>query len=267
MYRAAPSLSRQEIHEILIHRATDTTATARIVGAMTRLVVRWASVYLPVGILPIDDLVQEGMVGLLRAIETYDIERPVSSFHTLAWFFVRRQCSDAIRQNRRAVSVGWTRSDRDAIRGKVSRAERELRLLNGSATREEIAEHIGVDIADVESVLFRYGNDFSFDAPLVLSGEESDLTLHTLISSDAPPPDELCCEKERAVRLTAIVDEIAATCTATEREMLFTRILGEPDETFDEAGARYNVSRQRMQQIDSRVRARLIERVLDQMEG
>jgi RNA polymerase primary sigma factor len=205
--------------------------------------------YLPMKVLPIEDLVQEGMLGLLDAVERYDIDKPSASFHTLAWFLVRRQCSRAVRLNRRAVQVKTMR--KTGLPARVRNAERELSLLHGSASRQDIAEHLGVDVADVENVLFRYGTDLSLDAPLWLEGDGGDeVTLHgTMVcASEAPAADELCARKE-------IHTLVEAQFELQDRELLLA------DDSFVEIGKRRGVSRQRVDQLEKRLRSRFIESV------
>ena len=260
MYRSAPSLTAEEMHELLLRRAAEPEVVTRIIASMTKMITRWVKAYLPIGVLPLEDLMQEGMLGLLEAIEKYDGR---GALHTIAWFYVRRNCARAIRDNRRAMRVKVQRNE--PTPRQIHEAERRLALLHGPhVARADVAQHLGVSVVEVDAVLTRYAMDFSLDEPFVMNGEMTSHTRLDACASDAPSPEELAAEHEVYGRLVDVRSSFLAELPARERDFFAA---GDDDgPRYREVGARWGVTRQRVHQVGTQLRTRFTAAVTSALE-
>lgn len=260
MYPAAPSLSADEMRELLRRRREDPTVVTRIIASMTKLITRWVKAYLPIGVVPLEDLMQEGMLGLLEAIEKYD-ER--GALHTVAWFYVRRNCARAIRENRRSMRVKVQRGE--PTPKQIHDTERKLTLLHGPCVeRAHVAQHLGVGVAEVEAVLMRYAMDFSLDEPITMNGETTELLRLDACASELPSPEELVEVHELHTRLESVRDSFLAHLSPRDRD--FFEAGNEDGLSSKHVGQRWGVTKQRVSQVGARLRARYATAITEAFE-
>lgn len=191
------------------------------------------------------DLVQEGTMGLIRAIEKYEPGKNVK-FSTYAVYWIWQQLSRAADTSGSLIRtpVHWNQMRR--------RVNREVPQSTETAhTHDDLADSRGIDPARLElmSQTFRY---VSTDAP---ASEDDDRTLETMLASDQVEPEEQLLRDNLRERLDAVVGQLPDR----EAEILRRRfgLVDDESETLDEIGVRFNVSRERIRQLETRALGRL----------
>ena len=218
------------------------SAREAMMRAHLRLVISIAKTYRHKTSLDLLDLVQEGNLGLMRAIEKFDYRRGVK-VSTYAVWWIRQSIARAIAEQGRTVRVPMHIAE---IGRRVSRERRKLLQREGrDPAPTEIAERTGVPVARVEQVLAMAPEPASLDMPI---GDE-DATLADLIKAcDAIDPHKAA----EASALRRLVHEALAELTPREQDILCMRfgIGSNADHTLEEIGKAFGVTRERIRQIE-----------------
>ena len=202
------------------------------------------------------DLLQEGTLGLLRAVDRYDPERGVRFLSYAAWW-IRAFVRDHLLRTRSLVRLGTTQRQRTVYsRLGRARATVEREGLEGEARMERMVELIGVDRATIESIQGRLtGYDVSLDAPV--GSERDSAPRGDFIPDPSVAADELLAEGQEAhlerIRLNLAISQLPDR----EQEIIQRRHLSEKAETLEMVGQRLGISRERVRQLESRALRRI----------
>ena len=241
---------RNAVAEVGKARNEIKAAREEMMKAHLRLVVSIARKYHRKSSLDLLDLIQEGNLGLMRAIEKYDYRRGVK-ISTYAVWWIRQSIVRAIADQARTIRIPVHMTENAA---KVLRQRRRLYQKEGRDPRPaEIASRIGIPVARVEQVLSMVHQPTSLDAPV---GEDGDATLADLIKApDAVDPHAAA----EASALRRIVSEALADLTPREQRILRMRfgIGSTADHTLEEIGKEFGVTRERIRQIEAKALEKL----------
>ena len=234
---------QEEIDLALRVEQGDTGARARMIESNLRLVVKIAKRYTHRG-LALLDLIEEGNLGLIRAVERFRADKGCR-FSTYATWWIRQAIDRALVNQANTVRLPVHISDDIA---RLFRAASHLRASEGQEPdAERIAQEMGVSPAHVRRLLTFARRSFSLDQPL---GEEGDYSLQdTLEDTDTPGPADRVLHDDRRRLLAGWLRRL----NPREREILELRY-GLGDEaplTLEEIGKRYRVTRERIRQIET----------------
>jgi len=231
----------------------DPEAAYRLVTANLRLVAKIAFKYRRY-YKNVLDLIQEGNIGLMKAVQKFDPKRGVR-LSTYARYWIQAYVMYFLLANHRIVKVGTTQAKRKLFYN-LNKETRRLREMGFDPTPQRIAESLDVDVKDVIEMKQRLGSpDASLDAPV---GHDDDRTLGQTIPSREPDPDEQVGEAEMMHLVTGAMQSFAETIE-NEREIVIwhQRLMSEDPLTLEEIGQQFGVTRERTRQIEARLKQRL----------
>lgn len=224
-------------------------ARCKLIEANFRLVVSIAKKYVGHGV-SFMDLIQEGNIGLIKAVEKFEYQRGFK-FSTYATWWIRQAVSRALSDQGRTIRVPVHMGERIT---QLSRVSRQLVQRNGHPpTEEEIAAEMGISMRLLERI--RQAAQYPLSLEMEV-GEEMDSTLADFIEDKSNPhPDDSAIGQLLSERM----DDVLASLTAREHRVLQLRF-GLQDGrsyTLEEVGRKFGVTRERIRQIEAKALSKL----------
>jgi RNA polymerase sigma-32 factor len=225
---------------VLAAQGGDRAAQEQLVGAHLRLV---RAVARRVTRNPSEDVLAEGLVGLLEAIPRFDTARDCR-FSTYASYWIRARVQQYVLATRQIVGAPGTRASRRVF-AQLGRARRALGARISDPDASELAREIGVDVADVEGVLVSLrGRDTPID-----TADHVGSALAATVEDD--PEERVACAEQAAQRRRVIGDALA-TLPSRERRVIELRTLSDEGATLGVLAEALDLSRERVRQLEAR---------------
>lgn len=246
-----PMLSYEEEYELALKaKAGDKRARERIINANLRFVVSVAKKFKGQG-LPLSDLINEGNIGLINAIDKFEPEKGYHFISYAVWW-IRQSILKAIGEKSRMIRLPMNRSA-DLVQILQAKTNLEENGYN-DASIEDIAAECGMTKEQVLEVMQMSREVSSLDAPV---GAEDDSSVGDFIESDIRKPDEVVMDEA----LKESVKKILDTLPERERGIIALRfgLEGKKPMSLKEVGELYNLTKERIRQIEKKVLGQLAQ--------
>lgn len=253
--RNYPTLSREEEHELAVryYETADKRAGYQLVLANLKLVVLIAREYQR-NFQNILDLVQEGNIGLLEAVKQYDPYKGIR-FPSYAVYWIRAYMLRYLINNLRLVKVGTTQAQRKLFFN-LNKEKERLEAEGFKPEAKLLAERLNVKESEVLEMEQRLGlPDLSVDAP-VGDGDDA-VDMHGLLPDLGQNLEERVVSEDFSQAVRDAVGEFKAQADDKERALIERRLFTEDPVTLQEIADEFQLSRERIRQIEARLKNRL----------
>ncbi len=240
----------------------DQGAAFKLVSSHLRLVVKIAMDFQRRWMQNALDLVQEGNIGLLKAVTKFDPEKGIK-FSYYAAFWIKAYILKYIMDNWRMVKVGTTQTQRKLFYN-LNKERQRLQAMGFAPTTEALSKSLGVselEIVEMDQRLAK--NDMSLNAPL---GEGSDATKMDFLPSLGPGVEDSIASNQIVDLLLENITAIRPTLNEKEVAILDQRLLSEDPITLREIGEDFGVTRERVRQIEARLLTKIREHMMEKIK-
>lgn len=258
--RQYPLLTREEEKELALRYAKtkDPDAAAKLVTSNLRLVVKIAMDHQRYWMRNLLDLIQEGNIGLLQAVQKFDPFRDIK-FSYYASFWIKAYILKFIMDNWRMVRVGTTQAQRKLFY-KLRREKEKLQAQGITPGPRLLSNRLGVSEKDVIEMEQRLDSwELSLDTPV---RDDSEDTHKNLLPADETSVEEELVDTELKELFHKKIMEFRQTLDEKDKDILDNRMLSEKPDTLSDLGKRHGVSRERIRQLQ----VKLMENLRDYLE-
>ena len=231
--------------------AGDENAREILIKSNLRFVVNVAKKYQNRGI-PLSDLINEGNIGLMNAIEKYDVDRGYHFISYAVWW-IKQSILKSIGEKSRMIRLPLNRAGELV---QIERAKKELLAENGiDPELQEIADSVGLDEEHVRDLINISRDLVSIDNPVKSGERESALLSDYIVDNKTPGPEDIVIDSS----LKAEINKLLETLTEKEADIIEQRfgLNGLIPMSLKEIGDRYNLTKERIRQIEKKAIDRL----------
>jgi len=245
-----PVLNKEEEYKLALryHEDKDLEAANTLVVSNLRFVVKIAREYLSYGF-PLSDLVQEGTIGLMKAVKKFD---PYKGYRLISYavWWIRAGIQNHIMKFWSQVKIGTTQAQRKLFH-KIGKAKKKLNIENNEMTEQEVskvAKLFGVKDKDVIDMEFRMASrDYSLDATAT---EDNTVTYLDVLSDDRANQENILESIEANELSNQGIKSGFQKLSAREQKVIESRYLKNPPEKLRELGEELGISKERVRQIE-----------------
>jgi RNA polymerase sigma-32 factor len=256
--QAYPVLSAQDEKELarLYHEKGDIEAAKKLVTTHLRLVVRIAMEYRS-AYHNVLDLIQEGNIGLLQAVQHFEPEKGARLAHYASWW-IRSYILKYILDNFRLIKIGTTKNQRKLFYNLMQEKEK-IEAMGYKATPEVLSKKLGVEKEEVEEMQRRLTQpEYALEAPAGARGTGRETLLQDFIADNSTVPvDDEIAKRQTQDILKEKLDEFAKTLDQRELKIFRDRLLAEIPITLQDIAYEYGITKERVRQIEERIITRL----------
>jgi len=229
----------------------DRDAANKLVTSHLRLAVKVAMNYRGYG-LPVSEIISEGNVGLLQALDRFEPDRGFR-FSTYAVWWIRAAIQDYILRSWSLVKIGTTASQKKLF-FKLRSAKNKIAAMQSGDMRPDqvalIAKNLGVTDQEVVDMNRRLGGDSSLNAPIHDEGEAGEW--QDFLVDQSPSPEALLAVRDETDRQQKALTHAIGVLNPRERRIFEARHLTDQPMTLEDLAVEFNVSRERVRQIEVR---------------
>lgn len=207
------------------------------------------------------DLIQEGNIGLMKAISMYDSSKGAKLSYYASWW-IRSYILKFLIDNFRLVKLGTTQAQKRLFYNLLQEQKR-LESQGTLALPETVGANLAVRGKDVEEMTTRLTGDaeISFDQPA--SSDEGSKSLIDVFPDNSMRPDTMVEDQEKHILLRERLNEFAHTLNDKEKAILKDRLLSETPQTLQELANRFGISKERARQLEERILKRIKEELAE----
>jgi RNA polymerase sigma-32 factor len=251
-----PSLSKEEEYELALRLKEhgDIDAAQRLITANLRNVVRIAMDYSGYG-LPLEDIVQEGTIGLMIAVKKFDPDKGYRLMTYAVWW-IKAMIHDYILRFFSQVKLGTTKLQKRLFYG-LNRMSAEEDVMDEHITEQSnaLSARLDADPHAIEEIISRLMNrDQSLDTPMTDGSDSSFLDF--LVDTRSNPEDRVI-ESQRASFVKTQIESALEKLSPREQDIARQRLMAENPVTLEDLGRQYAISKERVRQIENNVKTKL----------
>ncbi len=251
-----PALSKEEEFDLALRlkEKGDIDAAQRLITANLRNVVRIAMDYSGYG-LPMEDIIQEGTIGLMIAVKKFDPHKGYRLMTYAVWW-VKAMIHDYILRFYSQVKLGTTKLQKRLFYG-LNRMSAEEDVVDEHITEKShaLSARLDADPHAIEEIISRLTNrDQSLDSPMTDGSDSSFMDF--LVDTRATPEDRVM-ESQRASFVKGQIDTALEKLSPREQDIARQRLMAENPSTLEDLGRQYAISKERVRQIENNVKVKL----------
>lgn len=251
-----PALSKEEEFDLArrLRENNDIDAAQRLITSNLRNVVRIAMDYGGYG-LPMEDIIQEGTIGLMIAVKKYDPHKGYRLMTYAVWW-IKAMIHDYILRFYSQVKLGTTKLQKKLFYG-LNRMTAEEDVADGHITEKShaLSARLDADPHAVEEIISRLSSrDQSLDSPMT---DGSDTSFLDFLVDTRPNPEDRIMETQRANFVKNQIDSALNKLSEREQDIARQRLMADNPLTLEDLGRQYDISKERVRQIENNVKVKL----------